>query len=333
MENLSDSKEMAVQRYVDIMTNPGFKALFGDMQNKEAVITIINSLLPDHRKVADISYMPTEYQGPVVTENKEYRYDFMCHDASGVAFIVEMQCYHEDHWFKRCVSYASRAYDRQNRKGKGYDVPPVYLIGLMGVDIPHENEELWKDRYVSEYTFREKFSNELQDETIVIIFAEISRFHKKGMDECLTDQDKILYVLKNMGNLKNQPGWLRNEIFTRIFKACEIAGFSMDKRIIYDKEMNDEGKLIGQYSAYRRMGFEQGIKEGRAVGMTEGLAEGHAEGRAEGLAEGRAEGLTEGKAVATASAVRKMSRAGMSVAQISSIMEISEEEVGNMLEE
>lgn len=169
----------------------------------------------------------------------------------------------------------------------------------------------------------------MQDETIVIIFAEISRFHKKGMDECLTDQDKILYVLKNMGNLKNQPGWLRNEIFTRIFKACEIAGFSMDKRIIYDKEMNDEGKLIGQYSAYRRMGFEQGIKEGRAAGMTEGLAE----GRAEGLTEGRAEGLTEGKAVATASAVRKMSKAGMSVSQISSIMEISEEEVGNMLEE
>lgn len=136
-----------------------------------------------------------------------------------------------------------------------------------------------------------------------------------------------------MGNLKNQPGWLRNEIFTRIFKACEIAGFSMDKRIIYDKEMNDEGKLIGQYSAYRRMGFEQGIKEGRAVGMTEGLAEGRAEGRAEGLTEGHAEGLAEGKAAATASAVRKMSRAGMSVAQISSIMEISEEEVGNMLEE
>lgn len=329
MENLSDSKEMAVQRYVDIMTNPGFKALFGDMQNKEAVVAIINSLLPAHRRVVDIEYMPTEHQGPVITESKEFRYDFMCRDASGVVFIVEMQCYHEDHWFKRCVSYASRAYDRQNRKGGGYDVPPVYLIGLMGVDIPHENIDLWKDRYVSEYTFREKFSNELQDETIVIIFAEISRFHKKGVDECLTDQDKILYLLKNMGNLKNQPGWLRNEIFTRIFKACEIAGFSMDKRIIYDKEMNDERKLMGQYSAYRRMGFEQGIKEGRAAGMTEGLAE----GKAEGLAVGRAEGLAEGKAAATESAVRKMSRAGMSVAQISSIMEISEEEVGNMLGE
>ena len=176
----------------------------------------------------------------------------------------------------------------------------------------------------------------LMREYLQFLMHYINTAKEEGRKE-LTDQDKILYVLKNMGNLKNQPGWLRNEIFTRIFKACEIAGFSMDKRIIYDKEMNDEGKLIGQYSAYRRMGFEQGIKEGRAVGMTEGLAEGRAEGRAEGLtegrAEGRAEGLTEGKAVATASAVRKMSKAGMSVSQISSIMEISEEEVGNMLEE
>ena len=40
-------KERTVQRYVDILTNGGFKALFGDINNKEAVMAIINALLPE----------------------------------------------------------------------------------------------------------------------------------------------------------------------------------------------------------------------------------------------------------------------------------------------
>ena len=72
--------------------------------------------------------------------------------ASGVEFIVEVQSYIEKGWFQRCACYASRAYDRQSRKGKGYDIAPVYLIGFMGVLVPHPCPELWRDRYISEYT-------------------------------------------------------------------------------------------------------------------------------------------------------------------------------------
>ena len=56
-------KERTVQRYVDILTNGGFKALFGDINNKEAVMAIINALLPEHRQVADNEYLPPERQG------------------------------------------------------------------------------------------------------------------------------------------------------------------------------------------------------------------------------------------------------------------------------
>lgn len=117
---INEQREGAFQRYVDILTNGGFKALFGDIANKEVVKSIINVLLPEHRKVTEIEYLPTEYQGQVVDLNKEYHYDFMCKDQSGTVFIVELQRYQEDYWFKRCVSYACRAYDRQNRKGEAY---------------------------------------------------------------------------------------------------------------------------------------------------------------------------------------------------------------------
>ena len=140
---------------------------------KDVVMSVINALLPEHRQVKDIRYSPTEYQGQLLT-NKEFRYDFMCKGMDGTAFIVEVQCYPEQYWFQRCVSYASRVYDRQNKRGEKYDVAPVYLIGLMGTEIEHSASETWENRYISEYTFMEKISHELQDETIIIIFAELA---------------------------------------------------------------------------------------------------------------------------------------------------------------
>ena len=259
---MDKKNEAVVQRYVDILTNGGFKALFGDVNNKDVVISILNVLLPEHRQIAYIDYMPTELQGPVVDQSKEFHYDFMCRDESGTFFIVELQKYWEDDWFKRCVSYASRAYDRQNRRGQNYDVPPVYLIGLMDIEVGHPDVEFWKDKYVSEYTFREKESHDLLAETIVIIFAEMAHFDKRA-EECVTETDRMLYVLKFIGRMMEQPAWLQNEVYTRIFSACEIAGFPEDKRIKYEQEMNDEKRLRSEYNTARRMGLEEGLEKGR----------------------------------------------------------------------
>ncbi|MBQ8602478.1 MAG: PD-(D/E)XK nuclease family transposase, partial [Bacteroides sp.] len=173
--------------------NSGFKAVFGDRANKDVVMSVINMLLPDGKRVEDILYAPTEHQGQLES-NKEFRYDFMCRGTDGSFFIVEVQTSPEKFWFKRCVSYASRVYDRQNSRGGEYDVPPVYLIGLMGIDVKHADPVMWKDRYVSEYSFREKTTNELQDDTIFIIFAELRRFHQKMS---LISKWFYIFALKN----------------------------------------------------------------------------------------------------------------------------------------
>lgn len=186
----------------------------------------------------------------------------MCKGADGVAFIVEVQCYPEAYWFQRCVSYASRVYDRQNRKGEEYDVPPVYLIGLMGVEMKHVSMQTWENRYVAEYVFMKKSSHELQDDTIIIIFAELARFNKQ-LEECDNNLERMLYVLKNVGRLDNKPDALRHEIFTRIFSACEIARFSEEKRIEYDQDMYDERRHMGEINTARRLGRDEGLAEGR----------------------------------------------------------------------
>ena len=252
-------------KYVDILSLGGFNAFFGDENNKSAVMTIINELLPKHRRVVDIEYMPTEHPGPVIGYSKDFRYDFMCRDASGAVFIVELQKYYEAGWFKRCVSYAGRAYERQNKKGVDYDaIQPVYLIGLMGVSIDHPDKEFWKNRYVSEYTFYEKESHDLLDETIVIIFAELVNFNKTE-DECVTRQDRMLYILKNSGKLLVPPSWSEQERYDEILKACDIDDFSKEKLEKYNETMQDEKRLRGQMAAARNEGREEGREEGEKL--------------------------------------------------------------------
>ena len=310
---MNETQERSEQRYVDILSNGGFKAFFGDENNKEVVMELLNTMLPKHRQIKDIDYQPTEHQGPVIGQSKEFKYDFMCSDESGAKFIVETQRYREKSWFKRCVSYASRAYDRQNKSGFDYDVPPVYLIGLMGVDIDHPDKEYWEERYISEYTFREKECHDLLDETIVIIFAELTRFHKTE-DECITLEDKLLYLLKNSGKMNTPPKWATEKPCKDLLDAFEIGDFSRTKREQYDKDMYDEKRRNGELAAAR----EDGIAEGRV----EGLAQGHAEGRAEGHAEGHEEANME--------VAKKMLAAGMPVEQIVQFTGLDRETVENL---
>ena len=269
------------------MTNSGFKAVFGDENNKDVVIGVLNMLLPDHHKVTDISYLRTELQGQIIT-NREFRYDFICRDTKGLTFIVEMQCYDEAYWFKRCVSYCCRSYDRLTVKGakkndaendntlipKGYDVPPLFFIGFMGAEVRHEDKQAWEGRFISEYTFMEKTTHELQDETIIIIFAELNRFNKSEK-ECVTAQDKLMYLFKNISKLENDKTWDRDRFWQRFFKACEIAAFDEEKRTQYEQDMYDERRLYGQLTA----SYNNGLAEGREKGLTEGRKKGLVEGR------------------------------------------------------
>ena len=63
MNNAEMTKDGEVRHYVNLLTNSGFKAVFGDRANKDVVISVINALLPAHRQVTDIDYGPTEHQG------------------------------------------------------------------------------------------------------------------------------------------------------------------------------------------------------------------------------------------------------------------------------
>ena len=81
----------------------------------------------------------------------------------------------------------------------------------------------------------------------------------------------MLYILKNIGRLMERSQWLQNQVYERLFRACEIAAFSEEKRIEYEKDMNDEKRLYGMLAAQHKEGRAEGLKEGLEAGREEGI--------------------------------------------------------------
>ena len=276
-----------VRRYVDILSDAGFKAVFGEQRNSDVLIDLINILLPPERKVMEISYMTTELPG-FTPFSKSVRLDLRCRSHDGTVFIVEVQCYHQSNFFRRCVLYASKAYGSSSQRGdrQKYAIPPVYFIGLLSggqsgpSDTEDRSDDIWNDRYISEYTFREKLSCRVPDETIFFIFAELERFGKR-LDECRTMTEKWLYALKHVGTLDRLPESLRTQAFERLFEACEIARFEPERKLTYEENMITEQDYYNIIDTAREDGKTEGLIEGETKGLARGRVEGLQEGRVE----------------------------------------------------
>ena len=282
--------ETSIQTYVNPLSDAGFKALLCDPANKPVLIGMLNAFLPPDRMVEDLEYATTEIPG-LTLAGKASRVDLRCTDTRGRSFIVEVQRSPQPNFFRRCVYYASRIYALGARRGDGqrYDILPVYLVALLdrGFGFRRDPSE-WEGRYVSRYTFREKETGQVEDETISIIFVELDRFGKEEFGECAGAAEEWCWMLKNMWRL--QPGAAEYPGFEGMLAAGEIAGFSKEKRAKYDTDM------ITERDYYNIL--ETAKKEGEAKGREAGLAEGEAKGKTEVAKNMLASGMPEEQVMA-----------------------------------
>ena len=156
----------------------------------------------------------------------------------------------------------------QRGDGQEYGIPPVYFIGLLDKDLQDFQKLSPEDSVIAEYTFREKTTMEVPDETIFCIFVELNRFDKK-LEECETLMEKWCFALKHINTLDRLPDELRTEAFERLFQACEIARFEPDVKLRYEKEMITERDYYNMLNTAKADGLAEGEAKGREEGRNE----------------------------------------------------------------
>ena len=245
------------ERYISLLTDFGFKRIFGTKPNKDLLINFLNSLFDGFHIIKDVKYLNSEHVGDVFAERKAI-IDVYCENERGEKFIVEMQNAYQKYFKDRSLFYSTFPIREQAPKGAewNFQLEHVYTVALLNFDL--EEEAFDKNDINHDVGLLDKKTLKVFNDKLSFKYVEIAKFNKTE-EELDTLYDKWLYVLKNLSRLDERPATLKEKVFTKLFEEAEIAKFTPTEL----KEYEDSLK------AYRdvKNSIDTALEKGREEGM------------------------------------------------------------------
>ena len=261
-------------RYINPLTDFGFKRLFGTEPNKNLLIDFLNVILPTQHRVKDLTYRSTENLGNTPLDRKAV-FDLYCQSEKGEKFIVEMQKAKHNYFKDRSIYYASFPIQDQAEKGDwNYKLDPVYTIGILDFVFDEDKND---DTLLHIVELKDQ-NCKVFYEKLKFIYLELPKF-KKTIDQLNDHFDKWLFLLKHLPDLEEPPLPLQENVFMQLFEVARITNFSPDEREAYENSLKYYRDMNGVIETAREEGKVQGIQEGKAQGIQEGKAQGVQEGK------------------------------------------------------
>ena len=252
------------EKYINILTDFGFKKLFGTEPNKYLLSDFLNSILPAHHQIKDLTYQKNEQLSNTPLDRKAI-FDIYCESETGEKFIVEVQKAKQNYFKDRSIYYSTFPIQEQAKKGDwDFQLSSVYTVGILDfIFDDHKNDDNLlhyvelKDQDCQVFYGKLKF-----------IYLELPKFKKKEK-ELETHFDKWLFVLTHLSKLSSRPLALQERVFEKLFAAAEIAKFTPQEREAYEESL----KYYRDIQNVVNTSLQEGIKQGRKEGKKEGIRE------------------------------------------------------------
>ena len=168
---------------------------------------------------------------------------------------------------------------------------------------PHVGEEI--SQFKSDVMLREKNSEEPFTDKLRFIYLNLQYFTKKA-EECVTDFEKWIYVLKHMTTLERIPFETQKKIFKRLAEVADSRCLSKEEMEKYEESQRQvDNYNLGMYSAWLE-GNEKGIKQGIE------------------------QGIEQGKLSTNLAVAKNLLALGMSVSQIMQVTGLSKEQISSL---
>ncbi|NEP55913.1 MAG: Rpn family recombination-promoting nuclease/putative transposase [Symploca sp. SIO2G7] len=313
-------------RYINLLTDFGFKRLFGTEPNKELLIDFLNVILPPQHKVQDVSYRNNENLGNTPLDRKAI-FDIYCESQTGEKFIVELQKAKQNYFKDRSIYYATFPIQEQALKGEwNYKLSSVYTIGILDFIFEDHEEEPELFHIVELKNQKGKvFYDKLK-----YIYVELPKF-TKTVEELESHFEKWLFLLKHLSELEAPPEAMEELVFEQLFEIAEIANFSAVEQEAYKNSLKYYRDLQNVVTTSREEGVEEGIargiEQGRQEGRQEGIQEGIQQGIQQGIEQGREQGIEQGSQQRAIAIARSCKQQGLDIETIMAITQLSREEI------
>lgn len=262
-------------RYVNLLTDFGFKRVFGSESNKQLPIAFLNAILPEQHQIQDLTFKNTEHLGSTMLDRKAV-FDVYCQAQDGQRFIVEIQKAKQDYFKDRSVYYATFPIQEQAQKGPwDFQLDAVYTVGVLDfVFADHKNNA---DQMIHSVQLKDQDCQVFYDK-LHFIYVELPKFQKE-LIELESPLDKWLFLLRHLSELSEQPELLQDEEFTPLFEVAEVAKFSPSEQKAYHNSLKHYWDLTNVVDTSWREGREEGWQEGHGQGLEEGIEQGIEQGR------------------------------------------------------
>ena len=244
-------------QYVNLLTDFGFKRVFGSEPNKRLLIDFLNTLLPEHHRIRSLSYKSTENLGSTTIDRKAI-FDIYCQGANGDRFIVELQKAKQNFFKDRSVFYASFPIQEQALRGEwNFKLAPVYSVGVLDfVFDDHRND----DTIIHTVELKDQNCEVFYDK-LKFIYVELPKFNKP-VEQLSTHLDKWLYLFRHLPDIEGQPQPFQDPVFLELFEVAEIANFSRDEQDSYQSSLKYYRDLNNVVDTAWMEGREEGREEG-----------------------------------------------------------------------
>ena len=237
------------ERYISLLTDFGFKRIFGTAINKDLLICFLNSLFNGRQVVNDVKYLNPEHVGDVYTDRRAI-FDVYCEGENGEKFIVEMQNAYQTYFKDRSLFYST--------------FPIREQAALLNFDMNEEAFEKEKIRHSVQLC--DTATHKVFYDKLELIYVEIAKFNK-SLEELETLYDKWLYALKNLYKLTQRPKELCDKVFDRLFEEAEIAKFTPQELREYEASKIAYRDIKNSVDTAKREGIAEGMEKGMKKGM------------------------------------------------------------------
>ena len=245
--------------YISLLTDFGFKRVFGTEPNKAILIDFLNTLLPDYHRIQDLAFKNTEKLGNTTIDRKAI-FDIYCQAENGDRFIVEIQKAKQNFFKDRSVYYSTFPIQEQALQGEwDFNLTPVYTVGILDfVFDDHKDDETIVHIVQLKNQNCDVFYDKLK-----FIYIELPKF-SKSIDQLETHLDKWLFILRNLANLSDPPPEsLQENAFNELFEVAAIANFSRTEQDSYHNSLKYYRDMNNVVDTARQEGEQKGQLTGQ----------------------------------------------------------------------
>ena len=271
-----------------------FKKLFGTEENKDLLMSLINSILPAHQQIVKLT-LKNPYNVSDYAEGKLSILDIKAEDEKGIKYDIEMQIRGDAFYGRRILYYWAKMFgtqldyvDKEDQKEGNSEFSYSELKKCIVISLMDFN--FFKDeRYQRFFMLKDAETNETTKylDYLDLYFIELKKF-KGDLKVIQTTLERWITFLNRANYYKddNLPDKLAEvKEIKKASKTLTTMYFTEKERMFYEGQqklyLDNQSILKSEKEKALKLGIKQGIEEGIKEGIKEGKKVGVKEGKIE----------------------------------------------------